>query len=331
LVFPDNTTADDSSSNRLQTAISQQIEVGSESLLALEDESSTSIDHQSDLKVADALHSSMLINKIPSMASSGGVVFFLHIPKTGGSTIRRNIETYDRINYIFAKNYSTYRETVPQVEDAIIHGTTNNTVLFYEIHATTAPSFHKLRKRLRRWKETAQTNNVPFFVFTVIREPVAYAFSHFNFFHIQKRNPTFEQCNATEEEFIRLTLYNPQCQFLFQGEPSMRAQKFKNVMIQKDECENVKNEAIELFDWIGTTEKLSNETFVLLERMLGLPKNHTWENQKVSKEIQDVYFGRENTTSTVLQWIEGNMSTFDLELYNMTVSLYRFDIMDFED
>jgi hypothetical protein len=41
-----------------------------------------------------------------------------------------------------------YRETVPQVEDAIIHGTTNNTVLFYEIHATTVPSFYKLRKWL---------------------------------------------------------------------------------------------------------------------------------------------------------------------------------------
>ena len=67
--------------------------------------------------------------------------------------------------------------------------------------------------------------------------------------------------------------------------------------------------------------------------MLGLPKNHTWEKwySPTSKEIQDVYFGRENTTSTVLQWIEEDMSILDLELYNMAVDHYRFDIMEFKE
>ena len=261
LVFLNHATAaDDFSSNRVQTtAISQQIiEVGGPDSSLLTDVDNLK-NTNNDNVLQQQQQQSMLFNmkNIPSMTSSGGVIFFLHIPKTGGSTIRRNVETYDHINYVFAKNYSTYWDTASQVEDAIINRTTttNNTVLFYEIHATTAPSFYKLRKRLQRWKQTAQIHNVPFFAFTVVREPVAYAFSHFNFFHIQKRNPTFEQCNATEDDFIRLTLYNPQCQFLFQGESSMRAQKVKNVKIQQDDCDNVKNEMIELFDWIGNYRK----------------------------------------------------------------------------
>jgi hypothetical protein len=255
----------------------------------------------------------------------GGVVAFLHIPKTGGTTLRLNLESYDRIHYVFAKNYSTYSETAPLVEDAIVHGTTNGTILFYEIHATTAPSFFQLRHRLRRWKDTAHQNGVPTFFFTLLRESTAYAFSHFNFFHIQRRNPTFERCNASQDNFIRLTLYNPQCQFLFQGESSMRAQKFKNKVLNAADCQAVQKHLFDTMDWIGTTEQLSDETLPLLSTLLELPQNHTWVNYKVSKETQDVYFGKDNVTEAVLQWIQDDMSALDSGLYRMARNRYHDD------
>jgi len=118
---------------------------------------------QSSIQVAKSLKKSL-----PPF-SNGGIVFFLHIPKTGGTTIRRNFEKLERINHIFGKNYSTYGETAPLVEDAILHGTPNNTILFYEIHATDAPSFFRLRKRLHRWRDTAAQNRVSVFFFTVER------------------------------------------------------------------------------------------------------------------------------------------------------------------
>ena len=129
--------------------------------------------------------------------------------KTGGTTIRRNLERIERIDYVFAKSFSMYHDTASQVEETILHGRENNTILFYEIHATTAPSFFRLRKRLRRWRETAAQNQVPVFFFSLVREPVSYSFSHFNFFHLQKRNPSFERCNATEHDFIRKSVFNP--------------------------------------------------------------------------------------------------------------------------
>lgn len=215
------------------------------------------------------------------------------------------------------------------VEDAILNGTPNKTVIIYEIHATTAPSFFRLRQRLKRWKETACHNAVPFFAFTVLRDSVSFAFSHFSFFHIQKRNPTFEQVNATEENFFRMSLSNPQCQFLYKGEPSMRAQKAKGVVVQPEDCHQVELHLMELMDWVGTTENLSNETLPLLARLLDLPPDEAvsdrWESHRVRIKEQDVYFGIENVTLSSIEAIR-EMSPLDVDLYNSAKTKYKYEM-----
>lgn len=267
---------------------------------------------------------------LPSM-SSRGLIFFLHIPKTGGTTIRLNLEKFDdRIQYVFAKNYSTYLDTAPKVEDVILHGTIDGRVLVYEIHATTAPSFYQLRNRLRRWKETAARNNVPVFFFTVLRESVSFAISHFSFFHLQKRNPTFERCNATEANFLRLSLYNPQCQFLFKGEASLRAQKPTQKVVRPEDCQDVQDHMLEIFDWIGSTETLSNETLPLLSRLLDLPGTYVWQNHRISKDAKEwEYFGRENISSSALEVI-CDTSIMDSTLHRIATDRYRYELISVE-
>jgi len=235
---------------------------------------------------------------LPSL-QSGGLIFFLHTPKTGGTTIRRNLEKIDHINYVLAKDYKTYSDSVGLVEEMILGGNGINSVLFYEVHAKTAPSFFKMRRRLRRWRETALRQGVPFFFFSLVREPISYSFSHFNFFHLQKRNPTFERCNATEDDFLRKSIYNPQCQFLFKGEPSVRGQvrnatdsDLQRLMVQPEDCKAVTEQLFDLMDWVGKTESLSLETIPLLSKLLDKPRLE-WENHRVSKKREGLHPFRE--------------------------------------
>ena len=290
-------------------------------------------------------------------AATGGVIFFLHVPKTGGTTIRRNVEQLENIHYVFARNYSTYYETAPLVEEAILgqpnqqkqqirsntptkqnninnDSNKNGTILFYEVHATTAPSFFRLRQRLRRWRDTAERNNVPVFFFTILRDPLSFALSHFKFFHVEARNPTFERCNATEDNFLRLSLENPQCQFLYKGEPSMRAQKAvqtndgtgsarkntTNVIVQPDHCQQIQHQMIDLLDWVGTTDNLSNETIPLLAHVLGLNRSFV-EEQWTPHKISSIGFDVRNVTAATIEKIHA-MSTLDQKLYEEVPNLH---------
>ncbi len=269
-------------------------------------------------------------NISPSL-QSGGLLFFLHIPKTGGTTIRRNLERIDHINYVLAKDQKSYSDSVGLVEEMILGGSRTNSVLFYEIHAKTAPSFFKMRRRLKRWRETALRQGVPFFFFSLVREPISYSFSHFNFFHLQKRNPTFERCNATEDDFLRKSIYNPQCQFLFKGEPSMRGQvrnatdsDLRRLMVQTKDCEAVTEQLFDLMDWVGKTELLSLETIPLLSKLLNQPRLE-WENYRVSKNAKGyIPFGRENVSSFAIETVS-EMSRLDEALYKQVERRFKYN------
>lgn len=97
----------------------------------------------------------------------------------------------------------------------------------------------------------------------------------------------------------------------------MRAQKPTNKVVQKEDCRAIQQNMMELFDWVGTLESLSNQTLPMLSRLLGLPHNHQWTNHRISKDTRYAYFGRENVTMDTLEWVESEMSSMDRELYNM--------------
>jgi hypothetical protein len=82
----------------------------------------------------------------------------------------------------------------------------------------------------------------------------------------------------------------------------MRAQVKKQILVQPEECEAVHSSMMELMDWVGLTERLSNETLPLLSRLLDLPPGFAFEKHKVTKEAGE-YFGIDNVTYSAIETI----------------------------
>ena len=253
---------------------------------------------------------------LPTM-ENGGIVFFLHVPKAGGTTVRLNLQKAEHVDYHFGRNKTSYLETVPLVEKALVHGTESGRVLVLEVHALDSPSLLQLKDRLSTWRVMAKQNGINVFFFTILREPLSYSLSHFNFFHVQRRNDSFEQCNATEADFLRLSLDNPQCQFLASGERSMRLQKRLQRSVSVHTCLDLVYETlIDTMDWVGTTEKLSNQTLPLLARVLRLKPSFRFRNHRVTSKIQNqTLLDAGNLSSSSINAIH-RMSYLDRELYH---------------
>jgi len=206
----------------------------------------------------------------PSFAKGGGLIFFLHIPKTGGTTIRRSFRKMKGVDYFFARHKTDYNnKALPAIRNVLENKNENNTV-FVEVHANSCPHLLELRQALTSWRETARKNGVPIFFFTMLRDPVDFAISYFNFFHVQQIlgvGAHSERCAPTLENFLRLTRSNPQCEFLSRGGTSLiGAQSPANPLTERD-CRVVYDAIRETMDWVGTTEKMTDDTLLVLSNL----------------------------------------------------------------
>ena len=107
----------------------------------------------------------------------GGIVFFMHVPKTGGNAMGHNLMQYDDIDYVFLKGSDPLKNPM---SESVVQGVSNNTILFFKAH-TEIPSFLQLAADLKNWRQMASQNGVPFFAFTMLRDPIAYAVSAFEY------------------------------------------------------------------------------------------------------------------------------------------------------
>lgn len=97
----------------------------------------------------------------------------------------------------------------------------------------------------------------------------------------------------------------------------------KKYVVQPEECQSIRDLMFDLFDWVGTTERLSAETLPILSKMLDVP-TIDWENHRVSKgEKGYISFGKENVTLPAIQKII-EMSKLDTKLYVEIESRYQY-------
>jgi hypothetical protein len=271
--------------------------------------------------------------KLPSF-ETGGFVFFLHVPKTGGSTIRLNLmqqTTQNTIQYHFASGAGLYKESLPTIWHYLSTTTKRKRpILFLEVHGRDAPHLLELQATLLKWKRVATKNQIPTFFFTILREPMPYAMSYFNFFHVQRpkktSNKDFPQVAPTEANLLDVTLYNPQCQFLARGEYSLRQSVKQQPSLE--ECQHVQKALVETMDWVGTTEGMNVETLVLLKQMLKKDEKD-FAPERVSSKTRNESLSLEQLTPSAISTLE-SLSTLDATLYDTMRQKFLFSMWEQE-
>jgi hypothetical protein len=230
--------------------------------------------------------SSVPLKQIPDFTYHGGftnVMLFFHIAKTGGTTIRNNFQSNHLFPHVAFKTIYNYTEWdyITPIATGLLNGTythingPNNTkqnTLFIEIHGLHAPGLPTLEPFLQYWRNlTTQHTSSQFFAFTIVREPLSFAVSNFNFFFAEPCS--FEKCwsklyEPTESNMLLTIRPNYQCLLMTYDHPNIFVRQNETEVKHFSTCEGAYNRWRQLLDWMGTTEAMSVETLPLLTQIL---------------------------------------------------------------
>lgn len=206
---------------------------------------------------------------------------FMHIPKTGGTTLNSIFRKQYRANEIF--DHDSYEGKEIKIDELSVKEKE-------KIRAVTGHYFYGIH----------QSFSKPFNYFTMLRDPVDRVIS--SYFFLQNY-PGYERVkNMTLEEFV---LKEAEAQNL---QTLMVSGQYENPNI------NYAMENLKTFTIVGVTE-LFNETLFLLKNAYG------WENIHYSKEnITKNRLAKEEIPSTVINIIK-EYNALDIQLYNYAKQL----------
>lgn len=198
-----------------------------------------------------------------------GVVLFFHVSKAGGTTIRRLFQ--QRLANVDVRVRATFADLLPELKEAVEGSPSkNNKTLIVEIHDGRNLNLVEMATILSQLRQRAHINNVPFFCFTTLREPLEYMVSYYNYEHVGSRSARYERGNATESDFKRLSLQNPQCLFFARGEhATWQHEELSRRDFHIEECISTVYPLLQQhMDWVGTLEDLQTSTLPLLSFLL---------------------------------------------------------------
>jgi len=214
----------------------------------------------------------------------GGIIIFFHMPKTGGTSFRLAAER----NSAQLEFHRNDKISMSQLKEEVLSWTLSNDIVgdgkkvkLVELHWD-LDSLVKMQGDLDLWRENARKNNIPFFVFTVLRDPVQAFISFYNFFCIKQHKARTVKCHPPWDvnHLLRISPDNPQARWLCHGTTLALGDKVlkENEIIDLNKiplpenlnddpyCSDVLQLAKKHFDWIGLKQK-SEETLALFSRM----------------------------------------------------------------
>eukprot|EP00978_Attheya_sp_CCMP212_P005352 scaffold11962_cov59-Attheya_sp.AAC.6 len=271
-----------------------------------------------------SLSSTTSEHQLPSLRQ-GGIVVFFHNPKAGGTSLRemakQNSQMFDHVTSEF-----TDMEGVEQYMLQWTSQKVDKKVKFLEIHGH-PPGFLQLRTRLTAWRTQAETNNIPIFVFTIMREPISWLLSCFNFFCLQIAKYTKCKAPATIEGMLSEARSDPQSRWYCFMHTIMALPDQGNDNM--DDCPlDLQEQLVQYMDWVGFTEQYE-DTMTVLKGILppGATKTFAVKN-KTNKQFQKIDSSTLNETVTKrLQELmsrdyklyDGLRQTFQLEKFKFAI------------
>ena len=235
-------------------------------------------------------------NSNVSRTSAKGIVLFYHIAKTGGTTIRRNFARAGNVHYVLAKG-------IPEKQiDAVFTHKRRKRVLFVEFHKD-SPGLPQLDRYVHEWRLRSQQLQIPFFAFTLLRDPVSLHVSAYTFFHHKGTSSG----RSDSQLIVESAVPNRQCRVLFHGQGGTA-----NLPdVTADNCRQVQQHLCSNWDWVGSTESLNSSTFPMLYIRI---HREPWSQQHVvvSANVQHKNYSFSKQTRQKLE----RLSRLDRELYN---------------
>jgi hypothetical protein len=244
--------------------------------------------------------------------SNGGILVYFHLYKTGGTSVAEFIvetkkeqdETLlfeDESKYVVIYNYNNGKDLHGfDILDSFKLVKDQGKTVFYNFDAefpSNCPTMVEAAPLLDSWRKAAKAEGVPFFLTTVLREPLSHALSFFNFFHVvdyeedeEDWNPFTGDLKPTEEIFLKTYIPNRLCHLMYDdvhgifGAPNfaLREGLLENTHHFMDEEElNRRNEPSHCdmevvrkllfggtFDYVGVTERISTHILPMLTEIV---------------------------------------------------------------